>query len=71
MLQYLKELTPIFRKANAKLGKIFEMAKNTSLKDVNVKNVCPNTHTKTTETLLERVSADYAIFKFALERILS
>jgi len=32
--QKIKELMPISRKANAKLGKIFEMAKNTSLKDV-------------------------------------
>ena len=36
MLQYLKELALISRKADTKLGKIIEIAKNSSLKDVNV-----------------------------------
>lgn len=41
------------------------MAQNTSLKDVNgVKGSFFN-HTIKTETLLERVSADYVIFKLA------
>lgn len=49
MLQYLKELALISRKADTKLGKIIEIAKNSSLKDVNAKSACYNAHTKTTE----------------------
>ena len=34
MLQYLKELMPIFRKASTKIGKILENTKISPLKDV-------------------------------------
>ena len=34
MLQYLKELMPIFRKASTKIGKILEITKKSPLKDV-------------------------------------
>ena len=59
-----------FRKANTKSGKIFEITKNTSLKMLTGKKFV-SAHIKINGSPIERVSADYVIFKFALERILS
>ena len=60
-----------FRKANTKSGKIFEITKNTSLKMLTGKKFV-SAHIKINGNHCnKRISADYVIFKFALERILS